>query len=59
MISKKIAALAPSATEEVDNTVKEIQRKGIKDIISLGVGEPCFDTPINIKNAAWEALNEV
>jgi aspartate aminotransferase len=56
MISKKIASLVPSATEEVDNTVKEMQRNGIKDIISLGVGEPCFDTPPNIKNAAWDAL---
>lgn len=56
MISRKIAALAPSATEEVDNEVKRLQRSGIADIISLGVGEPCFDTPQNIKRAAWEAL---
>jgi aspartate aminotransferase len=56
MISKKIAALTPSTTEEVDNIVKEMQRNGTKDIISLGVGEPCFDTPDNIKKAAWEAL---
>jgi len=56
MISEKIASLAPSATEEVDNLVKEMQRNGIEDIISLGVGEPCFDTPPNIKNAAWDAL---
>lgn len=55
-VSEKILDLAPSATEEVDNTVKEMQRNRIKDIISLGVGEPCFDTPVNIKNAAWEAL---
>jgi len=56
VLSEKIAQLEPSATEEVDNTVKKMQRNGVKDIVSLGVGEPCFDTPINIKNAAWEAL---
>ena len=56
MLSRRIAILAPSATEEVDNEVKRLQRGGITDIISLGVGEPCFDTPEHIKKAAWEAL---
>ena len=56
LLSPKIAKLEPSATEEVDNLVKKMQQEGIKDIISLGAGEPCFDTPDNIKKAAWEAL---
>ena len=51
-----IAALEPSATEEVDNTVKRMRQSGINDIVSLGVGEPCFDTPDNIKQAAVQAL---
>jgi len=55
-LSKKIAEIPPSATEEIDNTVKELRRKVVNDVISLGVGEPCFDTPDNIKRAAWEAL---
>ena len=56
LLSQKIAKLEPSATEEVDNLVKKMRQEGIKDIISLGAGEPCFDTPDNIKKAAWEAL---
>jgi len=55
-LSKKIEKLEPSATEEVDNLVKRMKQSGVTDIVSLGVGEPCFDTPENIKNAACEAL---
>jgi aspartate aminotransferase len=55
-LSEKIAKLEPSATEEVDNTVKRMKQAGVTDIVSLGVGEPCFDTPENIKKAAWDAL---
>ena len=55
-LSEKIAKLEPSATEEVDNTVKRMRQSGVTDIVSLGVGEPCFDTPENIVNAACEAL---
>ncbi|MFW6041069.1 MAG: pyridoxal phosphate-dependent aminotransferase [Thermoplasmatota archaeon] len=55
-IDEKIANLEASATEEVDNKVDDMKQKGVNDIISLGVGEPCFDTPINIKKAAWESL---
>jgi aspartate aminotransferase len=56
MLSEKIAHLEPSATEEVDNTVKRMKQAGVTDIVSLGVGEPCFDTPDNIKKAACDAL---
>ncbi|OPX33151.1 MAG: hypothetical protein B1H11_13075 [Desulfobacteraceae bacterium 4484_190.1] len=38
------------------NVVKRMKRQGISDVVSLDVGEPCFDTPPNIKWAAWEAL---
>jgi aspartate aminotransferase len=55
-LSKTISTLEQSATEEVDNTVKRMQQNGIDDIVSLGVGEPCFDTPDNIKMAAAQAL---
>ena len=51
-----IANLEHSATEEVDNLVKKMGQQGVTDIVSLGVGEPCFDTPDNIKKAACEAL---
>lgn len=51
-----IVNLEASATEAVDARVKEMRRQGVTDIISLGVGEPCFDTPENIKKAAINAL---
>ncbi len=55
-LARYIAAVPASATEEVDNAVKRMRRAGIRDIISLGVGEPCFDTPPHIVEAAREAL---
>lgn len=55
-LADTIIDLQPSATEAVDDTIKEMRRQGIDDIISLGVGEPCFDTPDHIKNGAVEAL---
>jgi len=56
LLSEVIANLEHSATEEVDNLVKKMRQQGVTDIVSLGVGEPCFDTPDNIKKAACEAL---
>jgi len=55
-IADAIVELESSATEAVDSKVKEMRRQGVDDIISLGVGEPAFDTPENIKNAAVKAL---
>ncbi|RLF98939.1 hypothetical protein DRN58_06015 [Thermococci archaeon] len=56
MLSQKVRNLKPSATEEIDTEVKMLKRKGV-DIISLGAGEPDFDTPKNIRDAAAKALN--
>ncbi|RKX41999.1 MAG: pyridoxal phosphate-dependent aminotransferase [Thermotogae bacterium] len=55
-LSRRTAQLRPSATAEISNVVKRMKRQGISDVVSLDVGEPCFDTPPNIKWAAWEAL---
>jgi aspartate aminotransferase len=57
-VADKVANLELSATDEVDNIVKRMRRAGVDDIISLGGGEPCFDTPQNIKDAALRALME-
>lgn len=57
-IDEKIAELKPSATEEVDNKIEEMEQNGVDDIVSLGVGEPCFDTPEYIKKSTWEALKD-
>ncbi len=56
ILSEKVSNLPSSATEVVDNTVKRMKRSGVTDIVSLGVGEPCFDTPVNIKQASCAAL---
>ena len=55
-LSEKVAQLPPSATEQVEVEVRRLRSEGVTDIISLGVGEPCFDTPAHIKEATWHAL---
>jgi aspartate aminotransferase len=47
--------IQPSATIAVSTKARELKAKG-RDIISLSAGEPDFDTPQNIKNAAIRAL---
>lgn len=56
LLANSLQALKPSSTLKVAQQVKELTAKG-KQIIDLGVGEPCFDTPQIIKNAALEAIN--
>src|SRR5215475_10312010 len=48
-------SLAPSATLAVQAKAKELRARGI-DVISFGAGEPDFDTPQRIKDAATEAM---
>lgn len=55
MISKRANSIEPSATLRISDMVKEMRKEG-KEVISLSVGEPDFDTPEEIKNAAVEAL---
>ncbi|MBO0662598.1 pyridoxal phosphate-dependent aminotransferase [Jiella sp. MQZ9-1] len=45
----------PSATIAVSQKARELKAKG-RDVIGLGAGEPDFDTPDNVKNAAMEAI---
>lgn len=54
-LSAKVAAIAPSATIEITNKAKKMQREGI-DVISLSIGEPDFDTPKHITDACIDAL---
>src|SRR6056297_1811993 len=56
MISKKVNSLSDSPTLAMNQKVSELKSEG-KDVISLGVGEPDFPTPIYIKYAAIKALN--
>lgn len=54
-LSNKISRIQPSLTFAVTNKANELKEKGIK-IISLGAGEPDFDTPDNIKQKAIDAI---
>ncbi len=54
-ISKRAQAVPPSATMAVTARAKELKAQGI-DIVSFGAGEPDFDTPDFIKDAAIEAI---
>jgi aspartate aminotransferase len=54
-VSNRIAQLKPSATIAVAQKARELKAEG-RDIISLGFGEPDFDTPDHIKAAAIAAI---
>ncbi len=55
-ISDTLSRVKPSATIAVTQKARDLKAQG-RDIISLSVGEPDFDTPDNIKQAAIEAIN--
>jgi len=55
-LSKRVQLIKPSPTLAVTNKANELRASG-KDIIGLGAGEPDFDTPAHIKQAAIEAIN--
>jgi aspartate aminotransferase len=56
MISQKVQSIKPSLTLSIDAKAKALTQKGV-DIINFGIGEPDFDTPKNIKEAAITAIN--
>src|SRR5437016_6481763 len=56
-ISRRAAALSPSLTLAIDSTAKQMKADG-QDVVGFGAGEPDFDTPKPIKDAAIKALND-
>ncbi len=54
--SSALARVKPSATIAVTARARELKREG-RDVIGLGAGEPDFDTPDNIKQAAIDAIS--
>ena len=56
ILSSSLSRIKPSPTIAVTQKARELKEKGV-DVISLGAGEPDFDTPNNVKNAAIEAIN--
>ena len=55
-VSKRMAAVKPSPTGAVLALAADLRASG-RDIVSLGAGEPDFDTPVHIKKAAVDAIN--
>ncbi len=56
-LSKRVQAIKPSPTLAVTARAAKLKAEG-KDIIGLGAGEPDFDTPQHIKDAAITAINK-
>jgi aspartate aminotransferase len=57
IVSNNLKRIKPSPTLAVTQKARELKAAG-KDVISLGAGEPDFDTPNNIKQAAIKAIND-
>ncbi|MBI2875604.1 MAG: aminotransferase class I/II-fold pyridoxal phosphate-dependent enzyme, partial [Candidatus Tectomicrobia bacterium] len=57
MLTQRVQRIKPSATMEITALAADMRAQGI-DVISLSAGEPDFDTPENIKQAAIRALQE-
>ncbi len=55
-LSDTLSRVKPSPTIAVSNLAAELKAQG-KDVIGLGAGEPDFDTPQNIKDAAKAAID--
>src|SRR5690606_3190824 len=56
-LSKRVQAIKPSPTLAVTARAARLKAEG-RDIIGLGAGEPDFDTPQHIKDAAIIAINK-
>lgn len=54
-ISHRAATLSPSMTLAIDSKAKQMKAEGL-DVVGFGAGEPDFDTPQHIKDAAAKAL---
>jgi aspartate aminotransferase len=57
IIAKRLNSIKPSPTLAVNQKAAELKRQG-SNIISLGAGEPDFDTPDNIKFAAIQGIKD-
>lgn len=54
-LSKKALAISPSLTLKITAMAKDMKARGL-DVVGFGAGEPDFDTPQHIKDAAIEAI---
>ena len=56
-LAARMGAVKPSATVAMTRIANELRRAG-RDIIGLSVGEPDFDTPEHVRDAAKAAIDE-
>jgi aspartate aminotransferase len=56
-LAERVSLIKPSLTSVVDTQAKALKKAGV-DVISFGAGEPDFDTPEPIKEAAIRAIKE-
>lgn len=56
-LAKRVSALTPSSTLEITAKAQALKAEG-HDVIALGAGEPDFNTPEHIMNAAHQAMLE-
>jgi aspartate aminotransferase len=56
-LAKRVLALTPSSTLAITAKAKELKEQGV-DVIGLGAGEPDFNTPQHIIDAAVQSMNE-
>ncbi len=57
VIAERLSRIKPSPTIAVSTKARELKAAG-RDVIGLGAGEPDFDTPDNVKNAAIKAIQD-
>jgi len=57
-IARRAASLSPSVTLAIDSKAKQMKAEGL-DVVGFGAGEPDFDTPKHIKDAAAQALADL
>ncbi len=55
-LSRRVKRMSPSPTMAITSKAKELRARGV-DVIGFGAGEPDFDTPYHIKEAAKEAID--
>ena len=55
-LSEALARVAPSATVAISQKARELAQAG-RDIIALSAGEPDFDTPLHVRDAAKAAMD--
>lgn len=56
VLSERALKINPSSTLAIDSKAKKMRADGI-DVISFGAGEPDFDTPAHVREAAIQAIN--